>query len=82
MKILKLFNCNWSFLTDNRLKMSSQQFPRAAVPPPGAGPGQTSTDSSVLGTQPGTSPDHLAIDRVVTIKITKVPVVDTIAKTN
>uniref|UniRef100_A0A8C2CLQ6 Sin3A-associated protein a n=1 Tax=Cyprinus carpio TaxID=7962 RepID=A0A8C2CLQ6_CYPCA len=25
--------------------MSSQQFPRAAVPPPGAGPGQTSTDS-------------------------------------
>ncbi|XP_059416389.1 histone deacetylase complex subunit SAP130a isoform X1 [Carassius carassius] len=31
--------------------MSSQQFPRAALPPPGAGPGQTSTDSSVLGTQ-------------------------------
>uniref|UniRef100_A0A671SV49 Histone deacetylase complex subunit SAP130-like n=1 Tax=Sinocyclocheilus anshuiensis TaxID=1608454 RepID=A0A671SV49_9TELE len=26
--------------------MSSQQFPRAALPPPGAGPGQTSTDSS------------------------------------
>uniref|UniRef100_A0A671SYJ7 Histone deacetylase complex subunit SAP130-like n=1 Tax=Sinocyclocheilus anshuiensis TaxID=1608454 RepID=A0A671SYJ7_9TELE len=24
--------------------MSSQQFPRAALPPPGAGPGQTSTD--------------------------------------
>ncbi|KTG33661.1 hypothetical protein cypCar_00037538, partial [Cyprinus carpio] len=57
MKILKLFNCNWSFLTDNRLKMSSQQFPRAAVPPPGAGPGQTSTDSSVLGTQPVGSED-------------------------
>uniref|UniRef100_A0A673IV47 Histone deacetylase complex subunit SAP130-like n=1 Tax=Sinocyclocheilus rhinocerous TaxID=307959 RepID=A0A673IV47_9TELE len=31
--------------------MSSQQFPRAALPPPGAGPGQASTDSSVLGTQ-------------------------------
>uniref|UniRef100_A0A8C2CMJ5 Sin3A-associated protein a n=1 Tax=Cyprinus carpio TaxID=7962 RepID=A0A8C2CMJ5_CYPCA len=57
MKILKLFNCNWSFLTDNRLKMSSQQFPRAAVPPPGAGPGQTSTDSSMLGTQPVGSED-------------------------
>ncbi|XP_042581783.1 histone deacetylase complex subunit SAP130-like isoform X3 [Cyprinus carpio] len=37
--------------------MSSQQFPRAAVPPPGAGPGQTSTDSSVLGTQPVGSED-------------------------
>ncbi|XP_016424167.1 histone deacetylase complex subunit SAP130-like [Sinocyclocheilus rhinocerous] len=36
---------------DNRHKMSSQQFPRAALPPPGAGPGQASTDSSVLGTQ-------------------------------
>ncbi|XP_077054904.1 histone deacetylase complex subunit SAP130a isoform X2 [Siphateles boraxobius] len=28
--------------------MSSQQFPRAALPPAGARPGQTSTDSSVL----------------------------------
>uniref|UniRef100_A0A8C2H3B4 Sin3A-associated protein a n=1 Tax=Cyprinus carpio TaxID=7962 RepID=A0A8C2H3B4_CYPCA len=37
--------------------MSSQQFPRAAVPPPGAGPGQTSTDSSMLGTQPVGSED-------------------------
>uniref|UniRef100_A0A671SXK1 Sin3A-associated protein a n=1 Tax=Sinocyclocheilus anshuiensis TaxID=1608454 RepID=A0A671SXK1_9TELE len=33
--------------------MSSQQFPRAALPPSGAGPGQRSTDSGVLGTQPG-----------------------------
>uniref|UniRef100_A0A673INT7 Histone deacetylase complex subunit SAP130-like n=1 Tax=Sinocyclocheilus rhinocerous TaxID=307959 RepID=A0A673INT7_9TELE len=36
--------------------MSSQQFPRAALPPPGAGPGQASTDSSVLGTQSGRIP--------------------------
>ncbi|XP_016380333.1 histone deacetylase complex subunit SAP130-like [Sinocyclocheilus rhinocerous] len=37
--------------------MSSQQFPRAALPPSGAGPGQTSTDSGVLGTQPVGSED-------------------------
>uniref|UniRef100_A0A672MJH1 Histone deacetylase complex subunit SAP130-like n=1 Tax=Sinocyclocheilus grahami TaxID=75366 RepID=A0A672MJH1_SINGR len=38
-------------ISRRRHKMSSQQFPRAALPPPGAGPGQTSTDSSVPGTQ-------------------------------
>ncbi|XP_058635546.1 histone deacetylase complex subunit SAP130a isoform X3 [Onychostoma macrolepis] len=37
--------------------MNSQQFPRAALPPSGAGPGQTSTDSSVLATQPVGSED-------------------------
>uniref|UniRef100_A0A672MDD3 Histone deacetylase complex subunit SAP130-like n=1 Tax=Sinocyclocheilus grahami TaxID=75366 RepID=A0A672MDD3_SINGR len=37
--------------------MSSQQFPRAALPPSGAGPGQRSTDSSILGTQPVGSED-------------------------
>ncbi|KAK2889174.1 hypothetical protein Q8A67_014549 [Cirrhinus molitorella] len=42
---------------DNRHKMSSQQFSRAALPPPGAGPGQTPTDSSVLGTQSAGSED-------------------------
>ncbi|XP_051752924.1 histone deacetylase complex subunit SAP130a isoform X2 [Ctenopharyngodon idella] len=43
--------------------MSSQQFPRAVVPPPGAGPGQTSTDSSVLGTQSvGSEDSRLEVD--------------------
>ncbi|XP_067230756.1 histone deacetylase complex subunit SAP130a isoform X2 [Chanodichthys erythropterus] len=43
--------------------MSSQQFPRTAVPPPGAGPGQTSTDSSVLGTQSvGSEDSRLEVD--------------------
>ncbi|XP_073707703.1 histone deacetylase complex subunit SAP130a [Garra rufa] len=37
--------------------MSSQQFPRAALPPPGAGPGQMSTDSSIMGTQSAGSED-------------------------
>ncbi|KAK7155292.1 hypothetical protein R3I93_010050 [Phoxinus phoxinus] len=43
--------------------MSSQQFPRAALPPAGAGPGQTSTDSSVLGTHSVSSEDsRLEVD--------------------
>uniref|UniRef100_A0A671SX43 Histone deacetylase complex subunit SAP130-like n=1 Tax=Sinocyclocheilus anshuiensis TaxID=1608454 RepID=A0A671SX43_9TELE len=42
--------------------MSSQQFPRAALPPPGAGPGQTSTDSSVLCTQSGRSDSSREVD--------------------
>ncbi|XP_050968240.1 histone deacetylase complex subunit SAP130a isoform X1 [Labeo rohita] len=37
--------------------MSSQQFSRAALPPSGAGPGQTPTDSSGLGTQSASSED-------------------------
>ncbi|KAG1940873.1 histone deacetylase complex subunit SAP130a isoform X1 [Pimephales promelas] len=43
--------------------MSSQQFPRAALPPAGAGPGQTSTDSSVLGTHSvGSEDSRLEVD--------------------
>ncbi|KAI2663542.1 Histone deacetylase complex subunit SAP130 [Labeo rohita] len=44
-------------VTDKRHKMSSQQFSRAALPPSGAGPGQTPTDSSGLGTQSASSED-------------------------
>ncbi|XP_067315726.1 histone deacetylase complex subunit SAP130a isoform X2 [Pseudorasbora parva] len=43
--------------------MSSQQFPRAALPPPGAGPGQTSTESNILGTQSvGSEDSRLEVD--------------------